>query len=360
MNGAWIRRVWQRRDLLGFLIWLLLLPFAFLYGLGIRIRNLVYWLGWVATKGLPCAVISVGNLTVGGTGKTPTTLWLARELEQRGYRVAILSRGYRGTGKKPVILEPRLKKSFPSGEDTFDAGDEPIMMAQVFGQMVGVGKKRYEVGERMLRDEKLDVFLLDDGFQHRRLRRDVDLLLLGADWNGSLLPAGPFREPKSALARANFYLVTSSREKWEPLLRGRYQQVIYFGSLQAKGLLGLEGEQWKDYPLSILDRSKILTVSAIANPTSFYRMIHDWQGEIVDSMEFPDHHPYSTKDWQRINRAARNLDLIVTTEKDITKLVRFPFSKEKLLALRVEMVVENGVSLVGAVEEAIQAKRRGT
>lgn len=143
-------------------------------------------------------------------------------------------------------------------------------------------------------------------------------------------------------------------------MRGRHQQVIYFGALQAKGLLGLEGEQWKDYPLSILDRSKILTVSAIANPTPFYRMIHDWEGEIVDSMEFPDHHPYSTNDWQRINRAARNVDFIVTTEKDIIKLVRFPFAKEKLLALRVEMVVENGISLVGAVEEAILAKRRGT
>jgi len=87
-------------------------------------------------------------------------------------------------------------------------------------------------------------------------------------------------------------------------------------------------------------------------------MIHDWEGEIVDSMEFPDHHLYSTNDWQRINRAARNADLIVTTEKDILKLVRFPFAREKLLALRVEMVVENGASLVQAVERAIENRRK--
>ena len=118
----------------------------------------------------------------------------------------------------------------------------------------------------------------------------------------------------------------------------------------------MEGEQWKEYPLSLLYRSKILAVSAIANPTPFYRMIHDWEGEIVDTMEFPDHHLYSARDWQRINRAARNADLIVTTEKDILKLVRFPFAKEKLLALRVEMVLQNGSSLVRAVEDAIQAK----
>ena len=110
--------------------------------------------------------------------------------------------------------------------------------------------------------------------------------------------------------------------------------------------------------MSMLGRSKILTVSAIANPAPFYRMIHDWEGEIVDSMEFPDHHLYSTNDWQRINRAARNADLIVTTEKDILKLVRFPFAREKLLALRVEMVVENGASLVKAVERAIENRRK--
>lgn len=210
----------------------------------------------------------------------------------------------------------------------------------------------------MLRDGAVDALILDDGFQHRQLQRDIDLLLLGADWNGWLLPAGPFREPKSALRRANFYLITGSREKWETLLRRRPQQAIFFASLEAKALFGLEAEQWKAYPLSLLDRSKILAVSGIANPALFYRMIHDWEGEIVDSMEFPDHHHYTTKDWQRINRAARNADLIVTTEKDIVKLIRFPFARDKLLALRVEMVVENGTSLLGAVEDAIQRRRK--
>ena len=103
-----MRRVWEHKDPLGFFLWFLLLPFSFLYGLGIRIRNLIYYLGWMPCKSLPCTVISIGNLTVGGTGKTPATLWLARELENRGYRVAILSRGYKRAGKEPVILEPGL------------------------------------------------------------------------------------------------------------------------------------------------------------------------------------------------------------------------------------------------------------
>jgi tetraacyldisaccharide 4'-kinase len=119
----------------------------------------------------------------------------------------------------------------------------------------------------------------------------------------------------------------------------------------------MESGRWKEYPLTMLDRSKILAVSAVADPAPFYRMIHDWDGEIVDTMEFPDHHNYSTRDWQRINRAAQNVDFILTTEKDIIKLARFPFAKEKLMALRVEMAVENGAALIAAVERMIQAKR---
>lgn len=360
MNGAWIRRAWAHKDPSGYLIWLLLLPLSFFYGLAVRARNLLYSLGWVRPKSLPCSVVSIGNLTVGGTGKTPTALWLAEQMRARGYRVGILSRGYKRTGRGTVVLEPGFEKASLSGEDSFEAGDEPVMMARMFGHRVGVGKRRYEVGERMLREGGLDLLLLDDGFQHRRLKRDLDILLLGTDCSGWLLPAGPFREPRGSLRRAQFYLVTGSREKWQPLLRRRPDQTVFYGFLEAKALVGLEGEHWKDYPLSLLDRSKILTVSAIANPSPFYRMIHDWEGEIVDSMEFPDHHLYSTRDWQRINRAARNVDLIITTEKDILKLVRFPFAREKLLALRVEMSVENGASLAQAVEDAIQNRPKAS
>ncbi len=359
MNEPWARRVWERKGISGCLLWALVLPLSFLYTLAVRIRNLLYSLEWMPTKSLPSKVVSIGNLTVGGTGKTPTTLWLAQELGRRGYRVAILSRGYKRIGRDPILLEPGFKKPDPFEKpDPLDAGDEPAMLARVFRQRVGVGIKRHEVGTKLLQKAEVDVFLLDDGFQHRQLRRDLDLLLLGSDWNGWLIPAGPFREPRSGLGRADLYLVTGARERWESFLTPCSKQAIFFGSLQAKSLVSLEGNQWKERPLGLLDRSKILTVSAIANPTPFYRMIHDWEGEIVDNIEFPDHHFYSGKDWQRINRAARNVDLIVTTEKDILKLVRFPFAKEKLLALRVEMVVENGGALVQAIEDVIQNRQR--
>ncbi|MFQ5849138.1 MAG: tetraacyldisaccharide 4'-kinase [Candidatus Binatia bacterium] len=354
------RRVWERRGLLGHFLWFLVLPLSFFYSLGIRVRNFLYSKGWVPTRGLTCAVISVGNLTVGGTGKTPTVLWLAQELGQRGYRVAILSRGYRRTGLGPMVLEPGASRlvSIQQVEHSLSVGDEPIMMATAYGQRVGVGRRRYEIANLLLGDKKVDVFLLDDGFQHRQLRRDLDLLLLGRDWNGWVIPAGPFREPRSALRRAHLYLITGSRERWERTLAyDRGSSEPFFGSLQAKALLTREGNQWTEQPLTLMSRTRVLAVCAIANPAYFYRMIQEWGGEIVDAVEFPDHHRYSIKDWQMINRVARHVERIITTEKDIVKLVRFPFAKGRLFALRVSMVVERGDALIEAVEETIRRRR---
>jgi len=203
------------------------------------------------------------------------------------------------------------------------------------------------------------VFILDDGFQHRCLKRDLDLLLLGSDWSGWMLPAGPFREPRRQLQRAGLYLVTGAREQWQKALSRQPREKLFFGSLQPRALLTFEQGRWKECPLALLDRSRILAVSAVADPAPFYRMIHDWEGEIVDTVELPDHHRYTTRDWQRINRAAHDADMILTTEKDIIKLARFPFAKERLMALRVEMAVENGDALVAGVERAVREKRGG-
>ncbi len=356
MDEAWIRRIWERKGFSARLLWYMALPFALIYYLAVAFRSLVYSFRWIPKKTLPWGVVCVGNLTVGGTGKTPTTLWLAGELGKKGHRVAILSRGYKRTRKEPMILEPGPVAPGQEGH-SMDAGDEPAMMARVFAQNVGVGKKRHEAGNLLWQKAEVDLFLLDDGFQHRRLHRDLDLLVLGSDWEGWLLPAGPFREPRSSSRRAQIYLITGAREKWLSYLNEEQKKMVFFGSLAPRALLAMDSDRWQEFPLSLLDRAKIMAVSAIANPGRFYRLIHDWGGEIVDVLQYPDHHSYSVRDWQRINRAARNADLIITTEKDILKLIRFPFAREKLFALRVEMVVENGESLLRAVEDVIRRKK---
>ena len=350
MSGRWIRRVWERRGVLGKLLWLSLLPISCLYWLGIQTRNALYTVGWKKSQTLNQCVISIGNLTVGGTGKTPTVVWIAQELQKLGFRVAVLSRGYHRKNNQPLLLTANVS----AGVD--ELGDEPAMMTRLFGLTVAVSSSRYKGALEASRNSAVDVFIMDDGFQHRQLARDVDVVLLGADSTGWVLPSGPFREPRRAVGRADLLLITGAKDKWEPVVAKDKQRLLFYGGLQPVALVGFESRRWKEYPLTLLAGRKIVAVAGIGNPEPFYRTIHDWEGELVDVLEFADHHRYSSQDWQQINRAARNADLIITTEKDILKLIRFPFGRGKLLALRVTMAVENGDRLIQAIVEQIQKK----
>src|SRR5215475_1493301 len=176
---------------------LLLLPFSWIYGLVVRFKALAYANGWFAKKRLKGAVISVGNLTVGGTGKTPMVLWLAEKFLAEGKRVAILSRGYQGRAGTSDEIE--LLKSRLQGRVRF-----------------GVGRDRFGEGSKLEQAEPVDVFLLDDGFQHLKLARDLDIVMLDGskkltdEW---LLPAGSLREPVSACSRADLLVVTRKFER---------------------------------------------------------------------------------------------------------------------------------------------------
>lgn len=357
-----IRDVWERRDVGGKLLWCALLPAAAIYRSAVQLRNFLFARGWLRSVRLPRPVISVGNLTVGGTGKTPTCLWLAQELTRRGFKVGILSRGYKRKATAPVILRPNgaVTSNLDQANEVQSAGDEPLMMARLYGQTVGVSRDRAQAAASLLREQDIDVFILDDGFQHRRVKRDIDLLLLGQDSAGWLLPAGPFREPKRNLARADFWLTTGGNTAWRSFIPADHAVSSFTASLSPISLVGVSSQGFREFPLTSLYHSKILTVTGIADPRGLYRQIHEWEGEIVDTLEFPDHHSYTARDWQEISRMARLVDLVITTEKDILKLCRFPFAKDKLLALRVAMTVQNGDALVGAIVEKLEHARGST
>jgi tetraacyldisaccharide 4'-kinase len=357
MNGRWIRLVWERKGLLGKVLWLLFIPASLLYFLAVQIRNGFYSCRLIRSQALDVPVVSVGNLTVGGTGKTPACLWLAQELERRGLKVGILSRGYKRKVSRPIVMPAANSGVATFRETILEAGDEPSMMAWIYGQTVAVARQRYRAGKELLAQKTVDLLVLDDGYQHRRLKRHLNLLLLGTDYSGWVLPAGPFRESRSALRRAHVCLVTGAEKEWVAQLSEKEGMPYFLASLQAKCLIGLESNLVKEYPLSLLDRSKIVTVAGIANSDQFYRMIHDWGGKIIETLEFPDHHLYDFRDWKRIGRAARNADLIITTEKDILKLIGFPVAKERLFALRVGMVVENGSILLQQIIAMIDRTR---
>jgi tetraacyldisaccharide 4'-kinase len=172
-----------------------------------------------------------------------------------------------------------------------------------------------------------------------------------------MLPAGPFREPKTALRRADCLLITGARDDWQGVAGKNHRQPVFYGSLQPQALVALQSHQWQEYSLGRLARRKILAVTGIADPEPFCRMIELSKGQIVEMIAFPDHHHYTAKDRRRIARAAGNVDLIVTTEKDILKLVRFSFGGKELLALRVAMIVESGAVLIQSLVERIQKKQ---
>src|SRR5262249_39391360 len=199
--------IWQRQGFWGEVGWLALMPLSLGFSMLVRARNLLYDQGWLSTQRPALKVISVGNLTVGGTGKTPMVLWLAQALQSRGRRVGILTRGYGGSNKDITVVGTDGRALVTAAE----VGDEPVMLARAFAGVVIAGRDRVAAAAIASRRFDLNVVILDDGFQHRRLDRDIDVLLINhrkKGGNGWLLPAGPFREPLAAARRADIVILT--------------------------------------------------------------------------------------------------------------------------------------------------------
>jgi tetraacyldisaccharide 4'-kinase len=299
-------------------------------------------------------VISVGNLTVGGTGKTPTVLWLAQALQQRGYRVGILTRGYKGENDGITLVgtkgQPRVTPAA--------VGDEPVMLARTFSGVVIAGRDRAAAARFARTHFALDVVVVDDGFQHRRLDRDIDLLLISGPQgagNGWLLPAGPLREPPAAIRRADAVIITKSEGSqkfdWPGVANGT---PLFYGALKSAGLVTPMQRQWRELSLAFLVGKRVLALSGIADPAPFYRAVREWDADIAEVMEFPDHHVYTQADWQAISLVSQKFDLVVTTEKDLVKLEQFPFASGKLVALRARMEIEHGDELLALVERHLR------
>jgi tetraacyldisaccharide 4'-kinase len=354
-----IDAIWQRRGALGKIGGLALTPASWGFAAVVGGRNWLYDKRWLATTHQPqLKVISVGNLTVGGTGKTPMVLWLAQTLAARGYKVAILSRGYTGVQTDVTVVgTDGQPQAMP-----YEVGDEAVMLARLFPGVVIAGRNRAAAARLAQEQFGVEIAILEDGFQHRRLQRDVDLLLFSgrqAQRRPQLLPTGPFREPLSAARRADILLVTKSDDqggpwflspKWRALVQ---QKPVYYGRLQPVALVRSLRQEWNELPLTDLSGKRIATLAGIADPAPFYQSLHEWDAEVAEVMEFPDHHQYSQADWQTISAIGQKVDLIVTTEKDLVKLDRFPFAKGKLVALRVRMVIEHEQHLLSDIEQRL-------
>ena len=298
------------------------------YGAVARLRTLLYDWGWFAQRRLPVPVLSVGNLTMGGTGKTPVVIMLVDWLLAQGKQVAILSRGYRRTSTASYVLVSNGERLLVGPSE---AGDEPFLMAQRCPKaIVAVGADRYALGDWVLKRFSIDCLVLDDGFQHLGLYRDVNLLLVDAtDAEGlaALVPAGRLREPLRAAARATAIMVT----------RADVPAQVTEVCRSLKATLGVMPEPIQavfrpeslvsvvtgaSQPLSWSKGKTALLCSGVGHAGSFRSLVERIGIRILDEMAYVDHHAYTNQDVERLSARAGELqaELVVTTEKDSCKL----------------------------------------
>lgn len=350
--------VWPRRGVAGWIGWLALRPLASVFGAAVSARNLAYRVGLLRTAHAPLPVVSIGNLTVGGTGKTPMTLWLGDTLRLRDCRPAILLRGYRGRADGVTVVSEG-QGPLASVEEV---GDEAVMLARRFAGVVLTARRRID-GARRAAELGCSVLLLDDGFQHRALARDFDVVLV-SDVRGPLLPAGPNRERPSALRRADAIVAIGSDGERAPALpRSVASKPVFHVRFVPSALVTSDAGMWRELPLADLAGRRVAAVAGIGSPDRFYRLLHQLEAQLEEIIEYPDHHRYTRADWQKITRRTRNLDLVVTTEKDLVKLEAFPFARGKLVALRITAEVDRSdelVELMLARSEATVAAAGGT
>ena len=320
---------------------LLLWPVSVLYGDFTRLRVWLYSKGILKQQRLNRPVISVGNLTVGGTGKTPMVIWLAEKFLAEGKRVAILTRGYKGSGgtsDEIELMKFRLKEKVH----------------------FGVGANRFEQGQQL--EPEVDIFLLDDGFQHLQLARDVNILLLDASQplaRQLLLPAGPLREPVSAMQRADVLVLT--RSETSPQTQSAIAKLQDFPVFAAATrLLGFRrlGAGIQVLSVDEIGPAPFYAFCGIGNPRAFFQDLKNWNLPVSLTSEFPDHHKYDSRDAKELEAAARaaGAKAFLTTEKDAQNLASIQFTELPVFIVVIDLEISQRDAFLAAIRAGIDAR----
>jgi len=315
-----------------FVVRLALLPFSLLYYAATLARNAIYDLALLPSARVPAAVVSIGNLTVGGTGKTPLVILLANRAVAAGRRVAIVARGYGAVA------------------DAHGATDEVVLIAaRCPGARLVVSPDKL-LGARQAAAEGADLILVDDGMQHRRLHRDFNIVMLDARapfGNGMVLPAGSLREPAAGLCRADLLVIThgetlfdSERTSVEASVRAFHRAVPLVWARHAPvGVRSVNGGNLR--PAETLRGRSVFLCCGIASPAGFRQTVENLGAHIAGVMAFGDHHDFSPTDLATVRSQARD-NLIVCTEKDAAKLARIPGSDD-VECLVIDLQIEGGM-----------------
>lgn len=329
---------------------LVLAPIGQVYSFIQKLRAGLYRLGILKAQRLPRPVVSIGNITVGGTGKTPVTAYIARLLLGQGYKVAVLSRGYGGSleGQSLVVSDGATIMLGP-----LECGDEPYLLAStVPGLMVVIGTDRYAAGRLALQQLSPDIFLLDDGFQHLRLCRDLNILLLDSSrpfGNGWTLPAGLLREPAAAARRADLIILTRCSEGAvvTPTGSGKPVFAAFHRLIDALPLTGGD-----PVPLAELQGPTFLAFAGIAQPEFFFSGLRDRGINVVSTLSFPDHAAYDHANLEAIRAALQSsgAEYAITTEKDGVKLKQLPVETAAVTYVaRLDIEIDKPADLLASI-----------
>ena len=327
------------------LIYTVLLPISYAYSTIAEIRNFLYKKHYIKTYTPTVKTISVGNLTTGGTGKTPLTAALANNLTAKGYKVAILSRGYGSKlNSKNINIISDGKTIFYNAQN---GGDEPVWLAQncpntmvlTSANRIQLAQKAEELGCNML--------ILDDGFQHQKLERNINIAVIDSEkqfGNKKVLPAGPLRESVKNLKRANKIVIVcknnkhSSNNLIETIKQYNPNAEISFCKIKAQSTYNIQNNTEEN----IADK-RIFAFSAIGQPEQFYNLLRLNKANVIKTISFPDHHSYQSEDINKILSEANeiNADLIITTEKDAVKIKQLTDKAIYALKLGIDWDAEN-------------------
>jgi tetraacyldisaccharide 4'-kinase len=295
---------------------LLLLPLSVLFAVAVRLRRIAYAVGILPAYQLPVPVIVVGNICVGGTGKTPLVSWLARFLRDNGYRPGVVCRGYGGNAR-------RWPQQVRADSDAFMVGDEPVVIARHTGVPVAVGPDRIAAANALLQFQRCDVIISDDGLQHYRMRRDIEIAVIDGvrrHGNGLCLPAGPLREPVSRLKQVDLIVTNGIAARGEVAMKYQVMPLAPLTAIAAADSAPLAAQG-----------TAVHAVAGTGNPDTFFNALRT-QGFRVLRHPFPDHHPFRREDIVFDDELP-----VIMTEKDAVKCLRFATERHWYQPIEVDM-----------------------
>lgn len=317
---------WFQKQWATFTLWhIILIPLSWLFGIVASLRKYLYQHGWFKSYRLNVPVIVVGNINVGGTGKTPLVIWLVQQMQLAGYKPGIISRGYGGSAQQVTEVSP--------DSDAIEAGDEAVLIAARTNCPVFVSADRVSAGRHLLKAyPQCDVIISDDGLQHYRMQRDVEIVVydsMKGFGNCALLPAGPLRESKARLKTVD--AIVSNGADGRESLKSFNPVVMQLVATDFYNLLDVQ----KKSGIQAMTHQKILAVAGIGNPQRFFDQLSDL-GLQFESRAYADHYIFQAQDFEHVNA-----DVILMTEKDAVKCRAF--AQPNFWVLPVSAVVHDGL-----------------